>query len=180
MHPPLLQRMATVLSHRGNRQLMSHSTPYGSMGYRPQFELAQCQTMGAGLYREGEQVIALAGYLTQADASRPILPALLNAYRQQGPQFVAQLRGAFVLAIQDRQQLHLARDGAGVRTIYYAQHAGRLLFAIEPKGVLAAPGFPRRVRPAAVAQYLTFSFIPGGGTMLEALSEIIRVKSGGV
>jgi hypothetical protein len=59
-------------------------------------------------------VIALAGYLTQADASRPILPALLNAYRQQGPQFVAQLRGAFVLAIQDRQQLHLARDGAGL------------------------------------------------------------------
>ena len=63
MHPSLLQRMATVLSHRGKRQLVSHSTSYGSMGYRPQFELAQRQTMGAGLYRDGKQVIALAGYL---------------------------------------------------------------------------------------------------------------------
>jgi asparagine synthase (glutamine-hydrolysing) len=170
--PSLLQRMAHVLSHRGKRCLVSQCSPYGSMGYRPRFEAAACQRLGAGLYHDGEQVIALAGYLTNADPSRPILPALLDAYRQHGPMFVVQLRGAFVVAIRDRQQFHLARDGAGVRTVYYARHDKRFLFAIEPKGVLAAPGFPRRVRTAAVAQYLTFSFMPGSGTMLEDLYEL--------
>lgn len=170
--PSLLQRMAHVLLHRGKRCLVSQSSPYGSVGYRPRFGPAARQRLGAGLYHEGEQVIALAGYLTNADPSRPILPALLAAYRQHGPMFVAQLRGAFVVAIRDRRQFHLARDGAGVRTIYYARHDRRFLFAIEPKGVLATPGFPRRVRPAAVAQYLTFSFMPGSGTMLENLYEL--------
>ena len=74
--------------------------------------------------------------------------------------------------IVDGTTVHLIRDAAGQRTIYYGTHEGRFHFAVEPKGVLAAPGFPRRIRPGALAQYLTFSFIPGSGTMLQALHEV--------
>ena len=37
---------------------------------------------------------------------------------------------------------------------------------------LAAPGFPRRIRPEALAQYLSMSFVPGAGTMLEGVHEL--------
>jgi asparagine synthase (glutamine-hydrolysing) len=168
----LLRRMDDTLRHRGDAGLACGTHQYSSIAYRPRFEAGVGQQLGAGIYSEGEQTIALAGYLTNANLAPPMLPTLLGAYRVQGPLFVRQLRGAFVLVVRDRQRLHLARDGAGVRTLYYGQHAGRLLFAIEPKGILAAPGFPRRLRPAAVAQYLTFSFLPGAGTMLEDVFEL--------
>jgi hypothetical protein len=64
---PLLHRMAQTLSHRGKQRLTSHCSSYGSIAYHPRFEAAQRQRLGAGLYRDGEQVIALAGYLTNAD-----------------------------------------------------------------------------------------------------------------
>lgn len=170
--PALLQRMAAVLKHRGPLQLLTHSSHFGSLGYGARFAELRRQQQGAGLYSAGEQAIAVAGYFLQQTYPRPVLPALLQAYQQHGLHFASQLRGAFILVIVDREQIHLVRDGAGVRTVYYGRHQGRLVFAVEPKGVLAVPGFPRRVRPAAVAQYLTFSYIPGSGTMLEDLYEL--------
>lgn len=170
--PLLLNRMAAELKHRSSQALPFHISPYGSIGYGARFEEPLRQRQGAGLYSTDDQTVALAGYLTNTDLPQPILPALLAEYRKHGPMFVSRLRGAFVLVVRDREQFHLVRDGAGIRTVYYGQHAGRFLFAIEPKGVLVSPGFPRRLRPGAVAQYLTFSFIPGSGTMLEDLYEL--------
>ena len=43
---------------------------------------------------------------------------------------------------------------------------------LEPKGIWSLPGFPRRLRPAALLQYLTFSFVPGRHTMLEDVFEL--------
>lgn len=83
--------------------------------------------------------------------------------------FLASLRGSFVLSLKEGDTIHLARDAAGRRSLYYAIHKGRLLYASEPKAILAVPGFQRTLRPGAVAQYLAFSFIPGNGTMLEGV-----------
>ena len=83
--------------------------------------------------------------------------------------FLRSLRGSFAMRIDEGDSIHLGRDAAGRRSLYYAVHDGRLIYASEPKAILAVPGFPRRLRPAAVAQYLTFSFIPGPATMLEGI-----------
>ena len=53
-----------------------------------------------------------------------------------------------------------------------APHDGRVVAAVEPKGVLAIPGFPRRLDPGALAQFLTFSFVPGERTSLADVHEI--------
>ena len=50
----LLHRMAAALSHRGQQALKSHASPYGSIGYRPQFEEPLSQRHGAGLYHSGD------------------------------------------------------------------------------------------------------------------------------
>ncbi|MBU2547083.1 MAG: asparagine synthase C-terminal domain-containing protein [Proteobacteria bacterium] len=181
----LLGRIDQVLRHRGGPDLFADESDGGSVGCRPMSGtgagLGRCE----GLCRDGETALALVGYLTnRAELDQPLLPGLLEMYRRQGPAFVQNLRGAFILAVRDGLTWHLFRDGAGARTVYFGRHEGRFVFAVEPKGVLAMPGFPRRLRPGAVAQYLTFSFIPGPGTMLEDLAELpaghrVMVREGG-
>ncbi len=169
----LCERMERVLTHRGTRAAAFAEQAGGTIGYRGRGEASEQALLGAGLHVEGDCAVALAGRLTNAPELAPVLPTLLAQYRARGPAFVEDLRGGFVLALLDGKTLHLARDGAGQRTLYYGRQNGRFFFAIEPKGVLAAPGFPRRLRPGAVAQYLTFSFVPGGQTMLEDLRELL-------
>jgi asparagine synthase (glutamine-hydrolysing) len=98
--------------------------------------------------------------------------SLLEAYHRNGIAFIDALNGSFVIAIQDHDTLHVIRDPAGGRTVFYGRLGGRWLIAVEPKGIWSAPGFSRRMRPAAVAQYFAFSFVPGSGTMLEDLWEL--------
>ncbi|MFC1849330.1 asparagine synthetase B family protein [candidate division CSSED10-310 bacterium] len=168
----LQQVMAESLSHRGSLLQPHDKTTCQTIGLLSHHTPEIRAKLGEGFYSEGNQAIALAGYITSSGPI-PSLPQLLAAYRLNGPLFVSKLRGAFLIAIRDGDIIHLARDGAGVRTGYYACHGGRFLFAAEPKAILAVPNFPRRLRAASLAQYLTFSFVPGAATMLEGLYEIL-------
>lgn len=168
--PRLLERMSEVLAHRGRGKVVSFVSAQGSVAVRAARPEASPRLRSACLASEADACIAMSGYLT---GSRFVSPAqLLADYRRLGPELVSELTGAFTFAAFDGASLCLARDGAGVRTLYWARHAGRLLFAVEPKGILSAPGFPRRIRAAAVAQYLSMSFVPGSGTMLEGVHEL--------
>ena len=141
---------------------------------------------GLELDRESEAALVegRAGHGLPAGSHEPSPELLLALYRLEGPEFVHRLRGAFVIAVADAEGVTLFRDGAGARTVYHGRGAGRTVFAIEPKGVLADSTFERRLRPAALAQYLSFSFVPGEGTMLEDLFEVpaghwVRLGPGG-
>jgi len=82
------------------------------------------------------------------------------------------LEGAFVLAWYDGERFYLLRDATGVKALYWAQVEQRLLFASEIKALFADPQLSKSLRPAALAEYFTFSFIPGAGTMLENVYEL--------
>ncbi|MFC1744963.1 asparagine synthetase B family protein [Candidatus Riflebacteria bacterium] len=166
------KRMAGVLSHRGNFPPLYSETKEGTLGYIPHLEENKRKTLGAGLYVENCSAIVMAGQIRYPALATELLPHILKKFQEEGPGFVARLRGSFVMAIRIKNALHLVRDGAGVRTVYFGSHKNRFLFAVEPKGILAFPGFPKNLRPGAVAQYLTFSFIPGYQTMLEDLFEL--------
>jgi len=168
--PRLIERMAEVLAHRGRGSVRSHATPYGTLAVRAaRPELAE-SLRSAALTADGDLSIAMSGYLLNAELSAPA--DLIARQRELAADIAPGLRGAFTLAVLERDRLRLSRDGAGVRTLYWARHAGRLLFAVEPKAILVAPGFPRRIRPEALAQYLSMSFVPGAGTMLEGVHEL--------
>ncbi len=192
--PNLLDHMDKILRHRGWGALEHNTRPTGSLALRPRFSDSKVLDWGEGIAchkgatHHEDITLALAGFLTNRDAVRkqaellpPLSPStrhgtlidsLLRIYRHEGLPFLQRLRGSFVLAILDGETLHLARDGAGSRTLYYAQHQGRCFFANEPKGLWSLPGFSRQIRPEAVAQYLSFSFLPGEGTMLKGLMEL--------
>ncbi len=167
--------MAEMLEHRGRGNWLTDQRPEGTIAFRPRS--AEKSPLagfprGAGLICEGDVTMALVGFLVGGPAAPTELSAILEAYRRRGLEVLKELHGQFVLAIRDGHTIHLARDPQGARSAYYGRYLGRFLFGVEPKSVLAAPGFPRRIRPAAVAEYLTFSFIPGQRTMLEDLFEV--------
>ena len=158
--------MAATLSHRGVGPAQVQSTAHATAAWLPS------RSGHGGIVEQDGIVLALAGHVFGSkEGSEPA--ALLRRYQQSGLDFVHDLRGSYVLAVLDNDCIHLVRDKAGTRTVYYGVHKSRFVFAVEPKGVLAWPNFPRRLRPAALAQYLSFSFIPGSGTMLEDLWELL-------
>jgi asparagine synthase (glutamine-hydrolysing) len=89
-------------------------------------------------------------------------PAAVLDERLRAGDFAA-LDGAFCAARVDaaREELTLLRDPFGVRSLYYVEHRGVLVFATELKQLLALPGLPIELDTAAVHKYLTFSFVPG-------------------
>jgi len=70
--------------------------------------------------------------------------------------------GMFAFALWDRKEkvLHLARDRAGEKPLYYGLHKGTLLFASELKAIRAYPGFQGEVDRDALAQLLCRNVIP--------------------
>ena len=165
-----LHRMADTLRHRGHNSPTYVENNGASFGYRS-------HVSDAGVLAQADAVVV--GLSGRAESEDRSLSAqdLLVKFQREGLQFLEGVRGAFVIAIADGPRLHLARDGAGVRTIYFGRHRGRTFFAVEPKAILAVPGFPRRIQPRAIARYLTFSFQPGPETML---ADILEAPPGAV
>ena len=66
---------------------------------------------------------------------------LLHAYLEWGEDCVKHLNGIFAFGIWDeaKQQLMIARDQLGVKPLFYIQQGSALLFASEPKALLAHP-----------------------------------------
>ena len=164
----LLPAMASVMQHRGRDPVYNQQHHHTHAGYMDLLNEANRQRCRCGVHQDGDLTISVAGQVFLNNPAQD----LISLYKQKGIDFVEDLSGAFVLAIQDGRTLHLVRDGAGARTVYYAKHAGRFLFSCEPKGIWSLPDFPRKVRPGAVAQYLTFSFVPGAATMLADIEEL--------
>ena len=83
------------------------------------------------------------------------------------------LNGIFALAIWDaeRDELFLARDRLGVKPLYYAQEGGALYFASELKALLPAIR-PPSLRHTALAEYLTFLWVPDPDTLFEGMYQL--------
>lgn len=103
---------------------------------------------------------------------------LVHLYEEVGERLPEYLNGMFAFAIWDRprRKLFLARDRFGEKPLYYTNVPGRgFCFASELKALAVLPGFRKRVRPASVADYLCFSYIPDPDTIYE---NVFRLKPG--
>jgi len=85
------------------------------------------------------------------------------------------LDGAFALARCDPrgEELTLLRDPFGVRSLYYLEHRGALVFASELKQLLALPGLEIELDHAALHKYLTFSFVPGDSVPIRGVKRLL-------
>ena len=110
--------------------------------------------------------------------SRTDSEVLVHLWEEEGRDMLRRLNGMFAFCIWDERtgEAFLARDHAGIKPLYLAEVDGGLVFASEPKVLLAEPALRREVDPIALRQYLTFLWVPGSRTMW---SGIRKVPTGG-
>ncbi|MEZ4362743.1 MAG: asparagine synthase (glutamine-hydrolyzing) [Kofleriaceae bacterium] len=84
---------------------------------------------------------------------------IVHAWEQWGVEALERFNGQWAFALWDRRrgELVLSRDRVGVRPLYYAEHAGQLVFASEIKAIFAAaPTLPRAFDPVGLDQCFTW------------------------
>ncbi|GDY11465.1 asparagine synthetase B [Planctomycetota bacterium] len=95
---------------------------------------------------------------------------LLAAWSTWGPECLPRLNGMFAFALWDNQEqvLWLSRDRYGIKPLYWGVDGGRLLFGSEQKAILAG-GFPRRLDPLGLTEYMSFQNLFTDRTLLAGL-----------
>ncbi|HEV7882060.1 MAG TPA: asparagine synthase (glutamine-hydrolyzing) [Solirubrobacteraceae bacterium] len=95
-------------------------------------------------------------------ASRCDTEVLVHLYEERGERMLDALRGMFAIAIWDARErrLLLARDGFGIKPLYWRAAGGVLAFGSELKALRVLPGFRGELDPDAVEAYFTFNSIP--------------------
>jgi asparagine synthase (glutamine-hydrolysing) len=110
--------------------------------------------------------------------SRTDTEVLIYLYQEYGIDFLQKINGMFAFALWDAKQrrLHLARDHAGIKPIYYwcapTRDGQAIYFASEIKALLRIPELPRRLAREKLSEYLTFLWVPGEDTLLEGIRKI--------
>jgi asparagine synthase (glutamine-hydrolysing) len=101
---------------------------------------------------------------------------LLRMFALYGPRMLERLNGIFAFAVWDdvEKRLFLARDRLGVKPLYYTRARGTFAFASELKVLLPFVESPR-LDPTALADYLTFLWVPDPKT---AFAEIVKLPPG--
>ncbi|MBA3487509.1 MAG: asparagine synthase (glutamine-hydrolyzing) [Lysobacter sp.] len=97
---------------------------------------------------------------------------LLALLQRHGPASLPRLRGMFALAFWDVQTRRglLARDGFGIKPLYYSDTASGLVFASELRAVLAGSSSPWRLDAAAVAGFFTTGSVPEPATLVDGIN----------
>ena len=186
----LLAVMRDKLTHRGPDGLGIWSAPDGSvvLGHR-RLAILDLSATGAQPMENsnGTSVVVFNGEIYNHAELRRELAAhgahfagrsdtevLLAAYDAWGERCVERLRGMFAFAIYDQTHntLFMARDRAGEKPLYWAEHRGGLVFASELKALMADREFPRRLSPEGLAYYLSFGYVPGDQCILQGVHKL--------
>jgi asparagine synthase (glutamine-hydrolysing) len=99
---------------------------------------------------------------------------ILEGYHEWGLDVVQEFRGMFATAIWDstRRELHLLRDRAGVKPLYYYKDDRRLIFASEMRAILRHPVVEREVDQGALALYLKLGYVPAPRSIFRNISKL--------
>ncbi len=99
---------------------------------------------------------------------------LLRGLMEFGYRFVEKLNGIFAFALWDglERELFLARDGLGVKPLYYSTVPSGFLFASELKALLACREVRRDLDKRALHYHLAYLWCPAPDTVLEAVKKV--------
>lgn len=122
-------------------------------------------------YRELRAELAAEGHIFRTNSDTEVL---LHMLARDGADALARLNGIFALACWDgrRRELLLARDGLGVKPLYYGTTPSGFLFGSEIKSLLQEPSLSRDLDPVAIASYLTYLWSPSPRTPLAAVHKL--------
>ncbi len=104
---------------------------------------------------------------------------IVHLWEQVGIDFPKHLNGMFAIALYDRarQRVVLVRDHVGIKPLYYALDAQGLVFGSEVKAVLESGRVSRRLDVDGLAQFLSWEYVPGAGTLLQGIRRLEPARS---
>jgi len=79
---------------------------------------------------------------------------------------------AFGLFDRARRRLLLARDRVGKKPLYYHDDGQRIAFASELKALMLDPSVPRNIDERALADYLTFQYVPSPASIWRGVRKL--------
>jgi len=122
-------------------------------------------------YREIRERLEQQGHAFRSQSDTEVLPHL---YEEYGDEMVEHLNGMFAFALWDtkRRRLLIARDRFGEKPVYWAVFDNTLLFASEPKVLLAHPAVKSSLNHQALRQYLSFDYVPAPLTIYEGINKL--------
>lgn len=186
--PTLLERMGQAIAHRGpDGQGTWHDATVGlahtrlaiidpsPAGAQP---MASAQrevivTFNGEIYNSEElrQRLAAEGQQFRGHSDTEVLVELLARF---GEKCLPWLNGIFAFAawFPAEQRLLLARDGAGVKPLYWAQSSAGLVFASELKALKQVSGLDWTPDPVAIAAYLALLYAPGDLTPAKGIRKL--------
>ena len=112
------------------------------------------------------------GHRFRTGSDAEVIPHL---YEERGLDFVDALEGMFGLALWDAraQRLVLARDRMGEKPLYYAVTPSGLVFASEPKAILASGLVERSVDGHAIADFLRTGYVAAPHSPFAGISALV-------
>jgi asparagine synthase (glutamine-hydrolysing) len=185
---PLLQRMTSVLVHRGPDEGAIHIDGPVGLGHR-RLNIIDLEGGKQPIFNEDKtKAIVFNGEIYNFQELRKTLlekghhletrsdtEVIVHAYEEYGERCVNHLRGMFAFAIWDREkkQLFLARDRVGIKPLYYYWDGRKFLFASEMKAILQDPAIRREIDPCALDDYLTYLYIPAPKTIFQSIRKLL-------
>lgn len=201
--PTLLSRMNRLIAHRGPDDAGEWVNTRAGVG------LGNCRLSIIDLSSDGHQPMANSSGTVQVAYNGEIYnfqslredlfagghrfnsqtdtEVLLHLYEQHGLDMLSKLNGIFAFAIWDeaKNQLFLARDGLGVKPLYYSETSAGFLFSSELKALLACEQVSKEIDPVTLHHHMTYLWAPSPGTMLKSVRKLppgnaLLVRDGGI
>lgn len=129
-------------------------------------------------YRELRSELEAKGHRFHSTTDTEVL---LHLYAEHGPQMLDRLNGMFAFAIYDRRktnqdegncELFLARDGLGVKPLYYSETTKGFVFASELKALRKCPEVDPELDLVGIHHYLAYLWCPAPLTPLKSVKKM--------
>lgn len=155
-----MRRLSIIDLHTGDQPVYSEDK---SIVVMMNGELYNYREVKAELEKRGHK------FVTQTDTE--IVPHL---YQEYGDDFVDHINGMFAISLWDtrKKRLVFARDRFGEKPLYYGVFDDKLIYASEPKALLAHPSVTAELDTDSLRQYLSFDYVPAPRSIYKGISKL--------
>ncbi len=184
---PLIERMCSVLVHRGPDDEGIYCKDNIGLGHR-RLSIIDIEGGHQPMSNEdGSLWITYSGeiynFLQLKDMlikkghvfkTRSDTEVILHLYEEKKEKCLDELNGPFAFAIWDdkNQTLFVARDRLGIKPLHYSVIGGKFIFASEIKAILQDTSVKREVDYEALHDYLTLMYVPAPKTMFKDIKKL--------
>lgn len=122
-------------------------------------------------YREVRADLEKRGHTFTTNSDTEILPHL---YEEYGDALIDHVNGMFAFSLWDTRakKLIIARDRFGEKPLYYGMFDGKLIWASEPKALLAHPSVKPELDLNALRHYVSFDYVPAPMSIFKGVSKL--------